>query len=153
MANGTLARPAMGTATPKPVRGSARLKTYENKLTRKRATEKGLKAAKQDEAAHDRLVRFHCFLRDKKRCRALGVLLEFDTDNLKKRAENHHVVPLSLGGSNEPSNRCTLSPEAHRMRHDSELEITGNADECLHMKQYEFKGGLRLFVREWESCV
>jgi hypothetical protein len=155
MANSTYVPPAPSerTAAQKPAPGSGRLQRQVNRLKAKGAIEKTITEVDSEARRADREIRFHCFLRDNRRCRAFGTPLKFDTDNLKKKSENHHVIPKSAGGSDDPWNRCTLSPLAHSMRHGGELEITGNADETLTFKQYEFKGGTRVFLREWESSI
>ncbi len=140
-------------ALQKPARGSARLARQVRKLKAKGAIEKTITEVDSEARRADREIRFHCFLRDNRRCRAFGTALKFDTDKLSKKAENHHIKPKSAGGSDDPFNRCTLSPLAHQMRHGGELEIEGNADETLTFKLYELKGGTRHFVREWESAI
>jgi hypothetical protein len=139
----------------KPVEGSARLKRQTEKLKAKGAIEKTITAVKREDDRADREIRFFCFLRDHRKCRAFGTPLKFDTDNLKKRAHNHHIVFLSAGGSNDPSNRITLGPVAHQMIHDGLLEIVepANANETVRFKEYEMRSGTRAFKCEWESAA
>lgn len=39
------------------------------------------------------------------------------TDDLLKWGEKHHILPVCMGGSNEPSNKVLLSPEEHYVAH------------------------------------
>lgn len=141
-------------ALQKPALGTARLNRQVRKLKAKGAVEKSIKAVEAEAARADRAIRFHCFLRDHRRCRAFGTVLKFDTDNLSKRAENHHLVPKSAGGRDDASNRCTLGVKAHRMRHEGLLDIEGNADAVLTFTEYTWNtDGSRTFLRRWESAV
>lgn len=147
-------RPAMGNATPKPARGTGKLKRYERRQKERKAIADAEAMSKVEAQRADRAIRFHCYLRDKRQCRAFGVPLLFDTDNPKRKSENHHITPKSLGGSDLPENRITLSWLAHRMRHDGELDITGDGNGDVRFTQYTFEGGTRRLLREWvSSCL
>jgi hypothetical protein len=140
-------------ASQKPAEGTARLKRQTEKLRAKGAIEKSIKEVEAEAGRADREIRFFCYLRDHRKCRAFGTPVKFDTDVLKKKSHNHHIVFLSAGGSNEPFNRITLSWKAHRMIHDGLLEIVepANANETVTFREYEMRSGTRTFKCEWES--
>lgn len=141
-----------GQPITKPAPGSSRLQRQVRKLAAKGAIEKSITAVKAEDSRADREIRFHCYLRDKRKCRAFGTLLLFDTENLKKKAQNHHIQFLSAGGSNAPSNRITLGPKAHQMIHNGELDCDGNADEAVTFRSYTWNtDGSRKLLCEWES--
>jgi len=140
--------------TAKPAPGAARLKRQTDKLKDKGAIEKSITAVEAEARRADREIRFFCFLRDHRKCRAFGILLKFDTDNLKKKSENHHIVLKSAGGSDDPENRITLSPKAHQMRHAETLDVEGNGNGTVTFTEYEFNtDGSRRFIRSWESTL
>ena len=150
MANSDLAFGAL----MKPAPGTARLARQVRKLKAKGAVEQSIGAVAAEAARADRAIRFHCFLRDHRRCRAFGMLLKFETDNLQKKAEHHHIILVSAGGSDAPSNRLTLSLKAHRLRHEELLDIEGNADEVVTFTEYTWNtDGSRKLLRRWQSAV
>lgn len=137
----------------KPAKGSGKLERYTRRLARRREAERHDKAAKLAETKRLREIRFGCYLRDHRRCRAFKTPLLFETDNLLKLAHSHHKIHKSAGGSDEAHNRVTLSPKAHRMHHDGLLEMDGDPNATLTFYEYEFAGGTRKLVRTWESAV
>lgn len=69
--------------------------------------------------------------RDGGRCRVCRKRCSPTATELERRAERHHIVPLSLGGDSTSTNLVTLCWTCHqRGRHglDPTLQITGNAD-------------------------
>lgn len=138
-------------ALMKPAPGAARLARQVRKLKAKGAVEKSIAAVDAEAARADREIRFHCYLRDHRRDRAFGTPLLFETENLKKLAHNHHIRFRSAGGSDDPSNRLTVSFLAHQLIHDGLLEIVlpANANEPVKFKEYEMRSGTRTFKREW----
>lgn len=148
MSDGTLARPPMGDAPPKPAEGSGRLRRYETRLARRRAAAKTEKDAKHAEYLRLKAIRFACYLRDHRRCRAFGTPLLFETDNLTKLAHSHHIIHKSAGGSDEAFNRATLSPRAHELHHAGQLTITGDGNGRLQFTLRDKKG---IVLRVWEA--
>lgn len=150
-----MANPALAPgALLKPAPGSAKLARQVRKLKAKGAVEKSIAEVEREKNRADREIRFHCFLRDHRRCRAFGTVLKFDGDEEgKKTAWNHHIVFLSAGGTDDTSNRLTISWAAHKLIHDGLLEIIepANANQTVRFKLYELKSGTRTFVREWDS--
>ena len=137
----------------KPVDGSGRAERQTRRRARAIIKERTAKRLKAEARRQDRAVRFACFLRDGRQCRAFGTPLKFETDLLAVLAHNHHITYRSAGGSDESANRVTLSPFAHRLEHEGLLEIGGNADETLTFTRYEWAGGTRQFVRAWSRTV
>lgn len=138
----------------KPAEGTAKIARKVRKLQAKGAIEKTIKEVEAEASRADREIRFHCYLRDHRRCRAFKTLVKFDADeDSPKSAWNHHIVFLSAGGSDMPENRLTISWKAHKMIHDGLLEVVepANANEAVTFREYEMRSGTREFVREWRS--
>ena len=59
------------------------------------------------------------------------------TDDLLMWGEKHHVLPVCMGGGNEPSNKVLLSPEEHYVAHQLLVKIYPNEQSlvfaCLMM--------------------
>ena len=99
----------LGTAQPKPARGTAR----RQKLS-----------AKRQQAKADRLVYAAVRARDGHRCR---VCRAYRLDS-----QIHHVIPRSLGGETSSRNCAVLCPECHLVGcHGGRIKITGDADDVL----------------------
>ena len=133
----------------KPRPGSGRL---ERKLRKRELAVAVTKADKQGEikaAEIWRERRLEVYTRDHGTDRAFGVALIFEGDNVETCAQCHHIVYRSHGGSDETGNLCTLSQKAHRMIHDGELSIQGDADDTLTFTQKDLTTGR--IVRTWES--
>lgn len=148
------AKAAAGQPLWKDAPGSARIERQVRKLKAKGAIEKTLKEVEAETSRADREIRFHCFLRDHRRCRIFGVLLKFDADESSpKSAWNHHIIFKSAGGSDDPSNRLTICWKAHKMIHDGLLEIIEPADAntTVRVREYEMLGGTRHLLREFSS--
>jgi predicted restriction endonuclease len=43
----------------------------------------------------------------------------------KKLIDEHHIVPLSMGGGDDPDNLCNLCPNCHRKTHRGTVIIEG----------------------------
>lgn len=141
-------------ALQKPASGAAKLARQARKLEAKRDADREIAVGRAEATRADREVRFYCFLRDGRRCRAFGVLLKFDTDDLRKRAQNHHIIFRSAGGSDGPENRATLSYRAHAMIHEGTLTAEGDGNGTVTFTEYTFAtDGSRRFLRRWESTV
>lgn len=123
---------------PKPAKGSGRSERQTRRQARKRVTDADDRNAKAAARASDLAIRFACFLRDGRKCRAFGTPLLFETDNLAKLAHNHHVVYRSAGGSDAAENRITLSPRAHALVHETLLTIEMNAFGSITFKLYKW---------------
>ena len=134
----------------KPMLGSGRLERYTRRLARRQEAAKAEKDAKHAEYLRLKKIRWDCYLRDSRKCRAFGIPLLFETDNLLKLAHSHHVKHKSAGGSDEAFNRATLSPKAHQLHHDGLLTITGNGNSTLYLVQRDSKG---ITLKAWESTV
>lgn len=89
----------------------------------------------------DSIIRKACFVRDGGRCRAYGVPVKLVTDNPLELAECHHIEYRSAGGSDEPFNRATLSPQAHRDEHDHKLVISGDGNGTLTFVKRDVETG------------
>lgn len=69
--------------------------------------------------------------RDRYRCRACGRRCDPHALRLLDRAERHHIVYLSAGGSDESGNVATLCGQCHSDEHRHLIEIEGNADVAI----------------------
>lgn len=137
----------------KPAPGTGRIERYQRRILRRALKMRSQKAEDRAEQARQKLIRLSVYTRDHGRCRAFGVPLKFESDNLLKRSECHHIVYRSAGGTWDTFNLCTLSPKAHRMEHEGLLEVSGNADHTLTFTEFEYRSGTRTFVRTWESAI
>ncbi|MDZ4123721.1 MAG: HNH endonuclease [Hydrogenophaga sp.] len=52
------------------------------------------------------------------------VLCDTEMDHEDSRLDNHHIVPIRLGGSDSLSNRVLMHPWCHRRLHALGLEVT-----------------------------
>jgi len=137
----------------KPAPGSGRLERFLRRVKRRASVKQQKLTAAREARQVDRAVRYACFLRDRRCCRAYGTPLAFDTDNLFKLAHNHHLVFRSAGGSDGAENRITLSPQAHRLMHGGYLTAEGDGNGAVRFTEYAFVGTAREIVREWVSAV
>jgi 5-methylcytosine-specific restriction endonuclease McrA len=131
----------------KPARGSALLARRERKAERKRQSMRAWLTDWRTRTKAKQKLRVSAFERDGGRCRAFWTKLSltggpFEAMNL------HHIVPVSLGGSDELFNRVSLSFNAHRMIHDDLLDCEGDGNGLVTFTQKDRKGRI---VHAWTS--
>lgn len=68
--------------------------------------------------------------RDHRICRACGRKTNPDDVGLL-RGHRHHIVYRSAGGKDVSENVVTLCPACHNAEHKNELQIHGDANDCL----------------------
>lgn len=141
----------MPTVTPmwKPLPGSGRLERRNRKRELAVAVTKAEKRAELQAAEDWRERRLEVYTRDHGTDRSFGIALIFEGDSLTTRAQIHHILYRSHGGSDDMSNLVTLSQKAHQMIHDGELTVEGDANGTLTFTQKDLNTGRT--VNTWES--
>jgi hypothetical protein len=118
----------------------------KHKARTKRAT------AKRQEARRDRvewaLVCLSIVKRDQGRCRVCGRTVKPLSDDPKVRAEVHHIVYRSAGGSDDESNLLLTCGECHFLEHQHRIEIDGHGDGLVTIVTRDEAGKT---IREWAS--
>lgn len=103
---------------------------------------------RRTEMAREREIRMATYERDKGLCRAYGVPVNFAGVDPLRVAHCHHFKYRSAGGSDDISNRITLSPQAHDLEHRHLLHISGDPNGTLEFALYDAEGE---FIGSWES--
>lgn len=127
----------------------ARQDAAERKYARRQARRAEKTAADRENHLRQSMIRIDVYRRDAGRCRAFGRSLKLADVNPASVAHCHHLIYRSAGGSDEPHNRVTLSPEAHRLEHDHKLRIDGDPNGTLIFTRVEPETGKVL--ERWES--
>jgi 5-methylcytosine-specific restriction endonuclease McrA len=132
------------TAQPKP----SRFDREVSKFKRQQAKAK----AKRQEARRDRvewaLVCLAISKRDASRCRVCGRTVKALSADPKVRAEVHHIVYRSAGGSDDESNLLLTCGECHFLEHQHRLDISGHGDGLVTIVTRDEAGKT---IREWAS--
>lgn len=134
---------------PAPLWKSSTLDRKAAKYEARVARVKSKKAEDRKAAAVFSLKRQQAYQRDHGLCRVFGVPVKLTSANPLEVAHAHHVIFRSAGGTDDLSNLATVSARAHDLIHRHVIDVSGNANGTLVIRQRNIETGR--IVREWES--
>lgn len=113
------------------------------KWTRQRAKDKQKRQAERLARVEWQLTCNAIYRRDGGCCRVCGRSVKRVSADPSVRAETHHIVYRSAGGSDDESNLILCCGECHFLEHQHRIEITGNGDGVVRIRVRNEAGTVR----------
>lgn len=142
-----MANPALAPgALAKPSRLDRDVAKHQRRVSRAKAKRETDKA----DAAKWRAIGNAIFKRDRGKCRACFMPLHQRADiNPTRRAQAHHIVYRSAGGSDATANLITLCAVCHHWEHQHKIAISGDGDALVSICYTNPETGK--LIQQWSS--
>lgn len=121
---------------PKPLPGTAKIARLKRKAEGVREAKREQLKLRRERVEFLRKRRQEIYDRDRGHCRVCGKPVEFEHPNPDKAFHWHHIRYRSAGGDDSTANGICICRFDHEREHASRIEITGNGDGTVFIREF-----------------